>query len=128
LLKLRVFFPHAHPDPSGTILRSMWPGHVQLELFLHQLRSQGGWEDDDGRTRTRNWRVYDSNFFSHQNVSIVRIFTQFYSMRKSNCPVRYLMLPHLSRFDWPLHLWARRAPFPLQEKTVACTTPLCAFW
>ena len=63
LLKLRVFFPHAHPDPSGTILRSMWPGHVQLELFLHQLRSQGGWEDDDGRTRTRNWRVYDSNFF-----------------------------------------------------------------
>jgi hypothetical protein len=38
-------------------------------------------------------------FFSHQNVSIVRIFTQFYSMRKSNCPVRYLMLPHLSRFD-----------------------------
>ena len=71
--------PHAHPDPSGTILRSMWPGHVQLELFLHQLRAQGGWEDDDG-SKDELWRVYDSKIWSHQSVSIVRIFTQFSSI------------------------------------------------
>ena len=23
----------------------MWFGHVQLELFLHQLQARGGWED-----------------------------------------------------------------------------------